>query len=353
MENNQTNQETGFTTQFSPLEDNVTQRDYTRPNVKIEDVTPIAEPTFAMPSFEELDSNFRQQLGEEDPSGSADPRKVWGSDEPVGTANPYVENLDKKEQKMASQAMVDAVLNGYGQLKNYSNRFLQIPKAKLEKLIKLGEIDPNIMIPLGNNQSVPLMQYVDMYNAETEGTISMSQEFKENVEAPLLRIFMKRNIGMSDEGLVGYYFATDLLVTGMQIYGLMNQQKGLISQLKETTEAMGYRGAPTNTPPPSSKPSAYADEPSPEPTPRTPSGAVEYFEPEEAPEEQPRAKSQATAESFTQFEILDDLQPEPVKTSRTKKSRVVETKAMPEFGDAELLAHMENVAKSSSRRKKK
>jgi hypothetical protein len=31
----------------------------------------------------------------------------------------------------------------------------------------------------------------------------------------------------------------------------------------------------------------------------------------------------------------------------------VETKAMPEFGDAELLAHMENVAKSSSRRKKK
>jgi hypothetical protein len=42
-----------------------------------------------------------------------------------------------------------------------------------------------------------------------------------------------------------------------------------------------------------------------------------------------------------------------VKTSRTKKSRVVETKAMPEFGDAELLAHMENVAKSSSRRKKR
>jgi hypothetical protein len=353
MENQETNSETGFTTHFSPLEENVTQRDYTRPNVKIDDVTPIAEPTFSMPSFEELDSNFRQQLGEEDPSGSEDPRKVWGGDEPVGSANPYVENLDKKEQKMASQAMVDAILDGYGGLKTYSNTFIKIPKNKLEKLIKSGEIDPNIMIPLGNNQSVPLMQYVEMYNAETEGTISMSPEWRAKVEPVLLRILMKRNIGMSDEGLLGYYILSDIAITGLQMYSLMNQNKALLNQLKETTEAMGYRPTPASTQ--SNKPSAYADEPtpSPEPAPRSPSGAVEYFEPEEAPEEQPRAKAQAKTESFTNFEVLEDLQPEPAKTPRTKKSRVVQNKTMPEFGDAELLAHMENVAKSSSRRKKK
>jgi hypothetical protein len=116
---------------------------------------------------------------------------------------------------------------------------------------------------------------------------------------------------------------------------------------------MGYRPTPASTQ--SNKPSAYADEPtpSPEPAPRSPSGAVEYFEPEEAPEEQPRAKAQAKTESFTNFEVLEDLQPEPAKTPRNKKSRVVQNKTMPEFGDAELLAHMENVAKSSSRRKKK
>ena len=60
METNQSAPETGFTTSFSPLEENVVQRDYTRPNVRIEDVTPIDEPTFTMPSFEELDSNFKQ-----------------------------------------------------------------------------------------------------------------------------------------------------------------------------------------------------------------------------------------------------------------------------------------------------
>lgn len=349
MENNQSAQETGFTTSFSPLEENVVQRDYTRPNVKIEDVTPIEEPTFSMPSFEELDSNFRQQLGEEDPSGSADPRQVWGADEPAGSANPYTENLDKKEQKMASQAMVDAILDGYAGLKNYSNRFVKIPTARLEKMIRNGEIDPNIMIPLGDNQSVPLMRYVEMYNAETEGTISMSEEFKEKVSPVLLRVLMKRNIGMTDEQLLAYYFGTDLVMTGMQVYGLMNQNKALLNQLKDMTEARGYSPEPAKA----SKPSAYADpepepEPSPEPPPVVPSGTVEYFEPEEAPEVQKKAP----AESFTQFEVLDDLQPEPVKT-RAKKSRVVESKPMPEFGDAELLAHMENVAKSSNRRRKK
>jgi hypothetical protein len=248
---------------------------------------------------------------------------------------------------------VDAILDGYGGLKTYSNTFIKIPKNKLEKLIKSGEIDPNIMIPLGNNQSVPLMQYVEMYNAETEGTISMSPEWRAKVEPVLLRILMKRNIGMSDEGLLGYYILSDIAITGLQMYSLMNQNKALLNQLKETTEAMGYRPTPASTQ--SNKPSAYADEPtpSPEPAPRSPSGAVEYFEPEEAPEEQPRAKAQAKTESFTNFEVLEDLQPEPAKTPRNKKSRVVQNKTMPEFGDAELLAHMENVAKSSSRRKKK
>lgn len=352
MENNQSTQETGFTTSFSPLEENVTQRDYTRANVRIEDVTPIEEPTFIKPSFEELDANFRQQLGEEDPSGSADPRRVIGQDEPVGSANPYTENLDTKDQRMASQAMVDAILDGYKSLKNYSNRFIQIPKKKIEKLIRSGEIDPNIMIPLSENQSVPLMQYVDMYNAETEGTITMSDEFRENVSGPLLAELMKRNIGMTNLQQLGYYVTVDAAMTIMQVYGLMTQQNALIAQLKETTLANGFtpQARERNNP----KPSAYADptpepfsEPAPAPRP-SPSSAVEYFEPEEAP--QPQTEK---AESFTQFEVLEDLQPETSKTTRPKKSRAVKSQAMPTFGDAELLAHMENVAKTTSSRRKK
>jgi hypothetical protein len=129
----------------------------------------------------------------------------------------------------------------------------------------------------------------------------------------------------------------------------MNQNKALLNQLKDMTEARGYSPEPAKA----SKPSAYADpeperDPTPQPPPVSPSGTVEYFEPEEAPEVQKKAP----VESFTQYEVLDDLQPEPVKT-RAKKSRVVESKPMPEFGDAELLAHMENVAKTTSRGRKK
>jgi len=49
---------------------------------------------------------------------------------------------------------------------------------------------------------------------------------------------------------------------------------------------------------------------------------------------------------------LDDLQPE-IKPKRAKKSRVVKSTAMPEFGDSELIAHMESIAQNGNPRRRK
>lgn len=156
MENQNQNtppQEQGFTSAFSPLEENVTQRDYTRPKVQIEDINPIEEPAFVIPTFEELDQNFKTQLGEDDPSGGSDPRTVWGANQETSSANPYVENLDKKEQKMASQAMVEAILDGYSGLKKWSNNLIKLDPNKIKRAINNGEIDGNIAIPVGGGHS--------------------------------------------------------------------------------------------------------------------------------------------------------------------------------------------------------
>lgn len=349
MDNNNENPENGFSNQFNPLEENVVQRDYTRPNVQVTDTSPIEEPVFQPPSLEELDNSFRQQLGEDDPSGSADPRTVWGSETETSSANPYMENLDKKEQKQASQAMVDAILDGYGSLKKWSNNLIKLDPKKIQKGIANGEINPNLAIPVGNGRSVPLMQYVEMYNTEVADTISMSDEFREKVSPVLLRVLMKRNIGMTDEQLLGYYVVSDLAVTGMQVFALRNQNNALINQIKEASI-----GVPP-TPPPN-----YAANQQPEPQPPTPesrqepvSEQKEYFEPEEVVSTARRTKAKPA--EFTQVEVLDDLQPEPVKTTRAKKSKFVKQTAVPQFGDAEILQHMEEVAKGGSpkRRRKK
>jgi len=340
--------EAGFSNQFNPLEENVVQRDYTRPNVQSTDTSPIEEPVFQPPSLEELDNSFRQQLGEDDPSGSADPRKVWGSETETSSANPYMENLDKKEQKQASQAMVDAILDGYGGLKKWSNTLIKLNPQKIQKGISDGEINPNLAIPVGGGRTVPLMEYVEMYNTEVSDTISMSDEFREKVSPVLLRVLMKRNIGMTDEQLLGYYVVSDLAVTGMQVFALRNQNNALINQIKEASI-----GVP-NTPPPS-----YSANNQPQPEPPAPQPrqepAVEQNEYHE-PEEVINVKAKKTKQpEFTQVEVLDDLQPEPVKRTRAKTNKFVKQSAMPQFGDAEILQHMEEVAKGGSpkRRRKK
>jgi hypothetical protein len=352
MENEEIINEAGFTSAFSPLEENVVQRDYTKPKVQIEDISPIEEPIIATPSFEELDNNFRNQLGDEDPSGSADPRQVWGSETETGSANPYVENLDKKEQRMASKAMVDAILDAYGGLKKWSNNLIKLNPQKIKKAIESGDIDGNIAIPIGGGQHLPLMQYVEMYNQETADTIGMSEEFKEKVSPVLLRVLMKRGVGMTDEQLLAYYFGMDIITTGAQVFALRNQNAQLIAQLKEMTESnAGMRNASAAQAAAQSAKNSRANdeatqtrqpEPEPEPQPPTP----EYIEPEEVIQVKRRTPKE---ENYTQVEVLDDLQPEPIK-ARAKKSRIVKSSKIPEFGtDMEVLAQMDKIARQEAK----
>lgn len=348
MENQNQNtppQEQGFTSAFSPLEENVTQRDYTRPKVQIEDISPIEEPAFVIPTFEELDQNFKTQLGEDDPSGGSDPRTVWGGDQEPSKANPYVENLDKKEQKMASQAMVEAILDGYSGLKKWSNNLIKLDPNKIKRAINNGEIDGNIAIPVGGGQTVPLMQYVEMYNAETSEVITTSDEFREKVSPVLLRVLMKRGIGMTDEQLLAYYFGMDIITTGAQIFALRSQNNALIAQLKE----MSATGTAPRTSPVAREPIA-SSQPEPEPQPIRPTPAQEqpeYFEPEEIKAEPVRRERQ----EFTQYEVLDDLQPETRRTPKARKSKVVKEAAVPQFGtDTEILNHMEKLAQAEAKK---
>jgi len=188
------------------------------------------------------------------------------------------------------------------------------------------------------------MQYVEMYNTETSEVIGMSDEFREKVSPVLLRVLMKRGIGMTDEQLLAYYFGMDLITTGAQIFALRSQNNALISQLKE----MSANGTVPRTNPVAAQPQT-SSQPEPEPQPIRPTPAQEqpeYFEPEEVRAE-PRQR-----EEFTQYEVLDDLQPEPVvRSPKAKKSRVVKSAPIPQFGtDTEILNHMEKLAKQEARK---
>jgi len=303
---------------FSPFNENVVERDYTRPNVQgVVDSTPIDEPIIIPPSFEDLNSSFQESFNEESANmESSDDAPIGG-----GSANESMNDLDNKDKKKASQAMVEAVLDGYSQLCGFGNKLVQISPKKIDKLVSEGQINPNIQIPVQGG-SIRVSDYFVEYNKTIDGVLSVDDEFKDKVRPVMTRVFMKRNIGMTDEQLLAYYFGVDLIQKGATVYTLTSQNKQLINSIIELSQNIkGTTQAPQQE------------------------AQREYYEPENV-----------TEREFVEPDTREYSEPEEVKKDDGfEEVQVVEEKPkkaspkMPEFGDKDILAEMENIAKQNTR----
>jgi hypothetical protein len=295
---------------FSPLtQDNVIQRDYTKPNVDYSQVNanPIEEPVFTAPSFEDMDKNWN--------SKSVEDAQIIDE---KSSANPYTENLDKKDQRKASAALVEALLDGYTQLNKFGNKLVQFNPEKVQAMMRSGEIDPDLTIPI-NGANIGILDYINAYNEETSSVIAVDDDFKDKVRPLLIEEFMERNIGMTRLQLIGYYFGTDFLTKGTLIYSLRKQNQSVLDSLVEISH--NTRPAPTPQTTRVQQPEAIVEE---EPV-RKPQR--EYVEPEE------------------EYAVVDDFEPiTVVKTANDDVNRARKRQAGPKFGDSAILEQMEQIA---------
>jgi hypothetical protein len=295
---------------FSPLtQDNVIQRDYTKPKVDYSQVNanPIEEPVFVAPSFEDMDANWNSKNVE-------DAQIV----DEKSSANPYTENLDKKDQRKASAALVEALLDGYTQLNKFGNKLVQFNPEKIQAMMRSGEIDPDLTIPI-NGRNIGVLDYVNAYNEETSSVISVDDDFKDKVRPLLIEEFMERNIGMTRLQLIGYYFGTDLLTKGTLVYSLRKQNQAVLDSLVEISQ--NNRPAPT---PQASR--------------------VQQSEPIRA--EEPQAKPQREfVEPEEEYTVVEDFEPVTVlNTANDDVNRSRRPQAGPKFGDSAILEQMEKIA---------
>lgn len=303
---------------FSPLtQENVIQRDYTKPKVDYSQVNanPIEEPVFVAPSFEEMDADWNS-------------RKVEDAQivDDKASANPYTENLDKKDQRKASAALVEALLDGYSQLNKFGNKLVQFNPEKIQGMMRSGEIDPDLTIPI-NGRNIGILDYVNAYNEETSSVISVDDDFKDKVRPLLIEEFMERNIGMTRLQLIIYYFGTDFLTKGTLIYSLRKQNQSVLDSLVEISN--NTRPAPT----PQASRVQQSETISQEEPVRKPQR--EYVEPEE------------------EYAVIDDFEPVVVKTVNDDLKRSRKPQTGPKFGDSAILEQMEQIANgepSSKRR---
>lgn len=304
FENNQ-----DFYSGFSPLDEPVKERAYTKGNVDAQGLeAELEEPTFDAPNF----SDFDQE--EKEPS----------------TFNPAMDNLDKKEQMYATEQMVDTVLDVYGKAHLLANRVTKIKEEKVAQAMENGEIDPSLQVPIDDmGNSLGLMEYVQEYNAQLSDAIKLEDDFVEKVRPPMIRVFQKKGLAMTDEQFLAVAFGTDILTKGAMIFQLVKQNNKLFTMWKEQSNFVPKSKPTAQTtsstpppPPPSDAPTPQA-QPSPPPTPQP-----TFTEPEE----------------FTAESMVGDMvgMKENATFSNTQQSE-----GMPQFGDPSILAKLDELSKTN------
>jgi hypothetical protein len=318
-----TNQETFVEAQvmddFSPLDAPVKQRSYTQHKIYSDsDVVPdLEEPSFQAPNFSDFD--------EASPEEEKEPAKPF---------NEAYSELDGKEKTMGAEMMAEMTLDIYEKGCGFLGKLPEISEAKLDKLIAEGEIDGDIQLPTESG-NLGVKEFAVEYNSSIKEAFEVSDDFKEKVRPPLIRVLKKRGIGMTDEQLLAYYFVTDLGTKTAQAFMLRKTANNILDSLKENTLAIRESQV--------IRPSAPA------PTPRK-EDKVDYYEEVSQVEEnvvrKPRAKAKTNLE-----EQLEYFEPEEENSvfSNLKESTgftqdYVEPSGMPQFGDKDILATLEKLS---------
>lgn len=303
---------------FSPLDAPVKQRSYTQHKIYADsDVVPeLEEPTFQAPNFSDFDE--------------ASPEEK----EPAKPFNEPFSELDGKEKTMGAEMMAEMTLDIYEKGCGFLGKLPEISESKLDQLIADGEIDPNIELPTESG-NIGVKDFAVEYNSSIKDAFEVSEDFKNNVRPPLIRVFKKRGIGMTDEQLLAYYFITDLGTKTAQAFMLRKTSKNILDSLKENTIAIRE----SRTPRPNN------------PTPTTPQReeSIDYYEEvSEAKEEvirKPKSKPKTNLEEQIQyFEPEEDSVFSNLTDRGGFKEEFVEPSGMPQFGDKDILSKLEKLS---------
>ena len=318
MSNQETFVEAQVMDDFSPLDAPVKQRSYTQHKIYADsDVVPeLEEPTFQAPNFSDFDE--------------ASPKEK----EPAKPFNEPFSELDGKEKTMGAEMMAEMTLDIYEKGCGFLGKLPEISESKLDQLIADGEIDPNIELPTESG-NIGVKDFAVEYNSSIKDAFEVSEDFKNNVRPPLIRVFKKRGIGMTDEQLLAYYFITDLGTKSAQAFMLRKTSKNILDSLKENTIAIRE----SQTPRPNN------------PTPTAPKReeSVEYYEEvSEAKEEvirKPKSKPKTNLEEQIQyFEPEEDSVFSNLTDKGGFKEEYVEPSGMPQFGDKNILSTLEKLS---------
>ena len=232
----------GTHSDFNPFAESVVERDYSTPQMASGVVEDIEEPQFIPPSYEDIVNERNNEGGEE--------MEMEDTGNPFDNPNPALNDLDTKDKKIACESLVDTFLDGYEQLHRYAQYVVKVDEDELLQRHQAGKIDLTETIPVDENgNEMSVSEFVGQYNEQSVEALQYDKEFGFKVRPAMVRVFMKKGWGMSDEQFLMYHFGKDIAIK----VGIMFQLKKTINTTLETLEKAHKRnkrdGFASATPP--------------------------------------------------------------------------------------------------------
>lgn len=267
---------------FNPLGQPVIERDYSSPTIAEGLTMDIEEPRFKQPTYTNSQGapnpQFSQDPLAQEPSFQR-PQNRGGvpneaiSNDPLTNINPQYNELEEKEKTLASEQLVETLLDGFETLHQIPIKYAKVNEETIRDLIMQGQIDQQATIPISEYESVPVQMFFSQFNAQVEDALQPDPTFRKKVKKPLVNIFKKRGWGMSDEQFVMFATAQYVFTKGLMFKGLRDNGREIINMLQADMVRKQEMMQGMNRPP--QQPTQGAPTPPPQPQPQ-PSPAQNY-----------------------------------------------------------------------------
>jgi hypothetical protein len=219
---------------FNPFNESVVERDYATPKPASGLIDELEEPSFVPPTYEDI----IQERQEQEATGINDT-----FDNPFDNPNPAMNDLDNKDKKIACESLVDTVLDAYEQAHRYAQYVVKVDEETLMQKQAEGKIDLSMQIPVSETgDTMSVAEFVAQYNEQGANAIKYDKDFGIKVRPAMIRVFMKRGWGMTDEQFLLYMFGKDIAIK----VGIMFQLKKTINGTLEMIEKMHKRNGGGN-----------------------------------------------------------------------------------------------------------
>jgi hypothetical protein len=250
---------------FNPLDEAVNEKEYTKPNVKINPkdfAGDIPEPDFMPPPMTGGLTNDEK------------PKDI----KPKEPFNPQVKQMSTKEKRMGSKRVADMLMTAYEWVNVAVDNSLLFNERKINKLQMDGELDLSTPIPISATDTMSAGEFIQEFNSQSKGTIKVTQEFKEEVMPVLIDVLEEEGVTITKKQELAYLIGKDVAVKGFMCYQSLQVKKDMLKMMIELSQvnkqSMNYSQSapisqPTYTPQPTPEP-VYEEEPDFTPPPSTP-----------------------------------------------------------------------------------